>query len=253
MPDNNRNSQFSVTTSLISMFDENNYQLRLAGLESGMSIAIWVPQVSPDGKMTYPIEQRWSCILNGDTVGSLDWLIKNRVVPDWQAGKNFKYGVPCNRNMTMVIDIVGIDGEIYLRMTRNIDENRQSKDVFQFKFTNTNILSGYDPSTGNFDIDKVPAQFTMFTEVIAAYTAVAYCSAHGAKVGTKFTIQNMYNYLQAIAAKLGAVVNTGYRRNPPLDGGNNTHPNTNSYGSTPQSNGYNGQVQEVASLNELLG
>ena len=43
----NKNEQFSVTTSLISMFDENGYQLRLAGMESGMSIAIWIPQVTP--------------------------------------------------------------------------------------------------------------------------------------------------------------------------------------------------------------
>ena len=43
-----KNDQFSVSTSLIGMFDENGYQLRLAGMESGMSIAIWVPQVSPE-------------------------------------------------------------------------------------------------------------------------------------------------------------------------------------------------------------
>ena len=50
----NKNEQFSVSTSLISMFDENSNQLRLAGMESGMSIAIWVPQVSPERKMTFP-------------------------------------------------------------------------------------------------------------------------------------------------------------------------------------------------------
>ena len=50
MPDNitnNRDRQFSVTTSMISMFDENSNQLRLSGLESGLTVSIWVPQVSP--------------------------------------------------------------------------------------------------------------------------------------------------------------------------------------------------------------
>lgn len=243
----NRNNQFSVTTSLISMFDENSYQLRLSGLESGLSFAIWVPQVSPEGKMTYPQEARFNTIMNADAVGALDWIIKNKIVPDWQAGKDFKYGVPCNRSMTNMIDIIGQSGEIYLRVSKDIDENRQAKHVYQFKFTNTPIVIGYDPQTGNFDVDKVPAQFTMFTEVIAAYTAVTYCAGHGARVAEKFTISSFYNYLQAIAAKLGVVVNTGYRRNAPLEG------NNNSYGSNPQTGGYNGQMQEVASINELLG
>ena len=109
----NKNEQFSVSTSLISMFDENSNQLRLAGMESGMSIAIWVPQVSPEGKMTFPQQSRFNTILSSDTVGSLDWLIKNRIVPDWQAGKDFKYGVPANRSMTAMIDIIGISGDIY--------------------------------------------------------------------------------------------------------------------------------------------
>lgn len=243
----NKNNQFSVSTSLISMFDENSYQLRLSGLESGLSFAIWVPQVSPDGKLTYPQESRFNTIMNADAVSSLSWLIKNRIVPDWQAGKDFKYGVPCNRSMTTLIDIIGQGGEIYLRVSKDIDENRQAKNVYQFKFTNTPIVIGYDPQTGNFDIDKIPAQFTMFTEVIAAYTAVSYCAGHGTRVAEKFTISSFYNYLQAISAKLGVVVNTGYRRTPAFES------NSSSTGSTPQASGYNGQMQEVASINELLG
>lgn len=251
MADNNR--QFTVTTSLISMFDETGAQLRLAGLESGMSIAIWTPQINPDGKTTYPQEMRFNTMMSTDTVASLNWLIRNRIVPDWEAGKDFKYGIPCNRSMTAVIDIIGVGGEIYLRMSRDIDENRQAKNVHQFKFTNTNILLNYDPQSGAFDIDKVPAQFTMFTEVIAAYNAVTYSAGHGSRVANKFTISSMYNYLQAIASKLGVVVDTGYRRNPPLTGGNTVNSGNSSYGATPQTSGYNGQMQEVASITELLG
>ena len=243
----NKNEQFSVSTSLISMFDENSNQLRLAGMESGMSIAIWVPQVSPEGKMTFPQQSRFNTILSSDTVGSLDWLIKNRIVPDRQAGKDIKYGVPANRSMTAMIDIIGISGDIYLRISRDIDEDRKAKNVYQFKFVNTPVIIGYDPQTGNFDVDHIPAQFTMFTEVISAYTAISALSGHGTRVATKFTVSSFYNYLQAIAAKLGVVVNTGYKKNPPIDGGNK------SYGSNPQTGGYNGQMQEVSSISELLG
>ena len=243
----NKNDQFTVTTSLISMFDENGYQLRLAGMESGMSIAIWIPQVTPEGKMTFPQQSRFNTILSTDTVGSLDWIIKNRVIPDWQAGKDFKYGVPANRSMTAMIDIIGINGDIYLRISRDIDEDRKAKNVYQFKFVNTPVIIGYDPQTGAFDVDHVPAQFTMFTEVVSAYTAITALSGHGTRVATKYTISSFYNYLQASAARLGVEVNTGYKRNPPIDGGNKT------YGSTPQTGGYNGQMQEVSSINDLLG
>lgn len=245
----NRNNQFNVTTSLVSMFDENSYQLRLSGLESGLSIAIWVPQINPEGKMSYPQEGRISMMLNMDTVGSLDWLIKNRIVPDWEAGKDFCYGVPANRAMTNTIDILGQGGEIYIRFSREIDEDRKAKNVYQFKFTNTTIIKGYNPQTGDFEVDKIPAQFMMFTEVIAAYTAVAYSAGHGARVATKFTISSFYNYLQAIAAKVGAVVNTGYRNN---NNQNYQNSNTNSYGSNPQTGGYTGQIQEVSSIDALI-
>ena len=247
------NKQFTVSTSLISMFDETGSQLRLAGLESGMSIAIWSPQVNPDGKTTYPQEMRFTTMMSTDTVASLNWLIRNRIVPDWEAGKDFKYGVPCNRSMTAVIDIIGSGGEIYLRMSRDIDENRQAKNVHQFKFTNTNILLNYDPQSGAFDIDKVPAQFTMFTEVIAAYNAVTYSAGHGSRVANKFTISSMYNYLQAIASNLGVVADTGYRRNPPLTGGNTVNNGNSYYGANPQTSGYKGQMQEGASIYEIVG
>lgn len=243
----NKNDQFNVSTSLISMFDENSNQLRLAGMESGMSIAIWIPQISPEGKMTFPQQSRFNTILSADTVGSLDWLIKNRIVPDWQAGKDFKYGVPANRSMTAMIDIIGVNGDIYLRISRDIDEDRRAKNIYQFKFVNTPVIIGYDPQSGNFDVDHIPAQFTMFTEVISAYTAITALSGHGTRVAMKFTVSSFYNYLQAIAAKLGAVVNTGYKKNFPNDGGNK------SYGSNPQTGGYNGQMQEVSSISDLLG
>ena len=196
----NKNDQFTVTTSLISMFDENGYQLRLAGMESGMSIAIWIPQVTPEGKMTFPQQIRFNTILSTDTVGSLDWIIKNRVIPDWQAGKDFKYGVPANRSMTAMIEMIGINGDIYLRISRDIDEDRKAKNVYQFKFVNTPVIIGYDPQTGAFDVDHVPAQFTMFTEVVSAYTAITALSGHGTRVATKYTISSFYNYLLAIAA-----------------------------------------------------
>lgn len=250
MNNNNQNNQFSVSTSLISMFDENGYQLRMTGLESGLAIAIWIPQINPEGKMSYPQEGRISMMMNGDAVGSLDWIIKNRVVPDWQAGKDFCYGVPVNRAMTNMIDIIGQNGEIYIRFSRDIDENRHAKNTYQFKFTNTTVVIGYNPQTGNFDVDKIPAQFTMFTEVIGAYTAVVYSAGHGSRLANKFTIGSFYTYLQAIAARVGAAVNTGYRNN---NSANYQNPNTNNYGSNPQTGGYTGQVQEVSNIDALIG
>lgn len=244
---NGKNNQFNVTTSLISMFDDNSQQLRLAGMESGLSIAIWVPQVSPEGKMSFPQQSRYSVILSAETVSALAWTIKNKIVPDWVAGKDFKYGVPTNRSMTSVIDIIGSNGDIYLRMSRDINEERKAKYVYQFKFVNTPVVAGYDPYTGEFNIENVPAQFTMFTEVITAYSAISSVCGHGTRYSMRGTLNSYYNYLQGIAAKLGVIVNTGYQKNPPLDTNRN-----NTYGSNPQTGGYNGQMQEVASINELL-
>lgn len=240
----NQNNQFQVTTSLISMFDENSNQLRLAGLESGLSVAIWVPEITPEGKMTFPQEKRTSVILGADAVSALNWIIKNRIIPAWDSGKDFKIGVPTNRSATNIIDIIGVNGDIYLRMHKELDGDRKPKTSLIFKFVQTPTTTNYNPQTGEFDTELVPAQFVMFCDTIAAYTYVGSVAGHSGRVAQRFTINSFYQYLQAIASKLGAVVQTG--------GYNRGGAQGNSYGSTAGQSAYTGQMNEVSSMDALL-
>jgi len=238
MADNNQ--QFQVTTSLISMFDTNSYQLRLSGMDSGLSIAIWEPEIDPSGKLSFPNTKRHSIILNAEAAEALSYMIKHRVVPDYEAGKNFKYGIPTNRSCTNVIDILGLDGKIYLRMHRNVNADRVPEKTLIFEFSDTTIMTNYNPQTGEFDAETIPVQFAFFCEVVNAYTMVGQVAGHSGRVAMKFTIGSFYSYLQAIAGKLGAVVQTGYQRGAPRQNGGG------------QQTEYNGQMNEVDSISALL-
>lgn len=240
MADNN-NQQFQVTTSLISLFDTNSYQLRLSGIDSGLSIAIWEPEVDPTGKLSFPQNKRHSVILNPEAVEALSLAIKNKITPLYESGQNFKVGVPTNRGCSNVIDILGLDGKVYLRMHKNVNADRVPEKTLIFEFADTTIMTNYNPQTGEFDAETIPVQFAFFCEVINAYTMIGQVAGHSGRVAMKFTIGSFYSYLQAIAGKLGAVVQTGYQRGAPRQG--------NGGG---QQTEYNGQMNEVDSISALL-
>ena len=240
MADNN-NQQFQVTTSLISMFDTNSYQLRLSGMDSGLSIAIWEPEVDPSGKLSFPQTKRHSIILNPEAVEALSYAIRNKITPKYEAGENFKCGIPTNRSCTNIIDILGLDGKIYLRMHKNVNADRVPEKTLIFEFSDTTIMTNYNPQTGEFDADTIPVQFAFFCEVVNAYTMVGQVAGHSGRVAMKFTIGSFYSYLQAIAGKLGAVVQTGYQRGAQRQNGGGN-----------QQTEYTGQMNEVDSISALL-
>ncbi|MCM1213946.1 MAG: hypothetical protein NC548_05410 [Lachnospiraceae bacterium] len=239
MADNNQ--QFQVTTSLISMFDVNSTQLRLSGMDSGLSVAIWEPEIDPSGKLSFPANKRHSIILNAETVQALSLTIKNNILPKWEAGENFKCGIPTNRNCSNVIDFLGKDGKIYFRMHKNVNADRIPERTLLFEFSDTTIMTNYNPQTGEYDAETIPTQFAFFCEVINAYNMVGQVAGHSGRVAMKFTIGSFYSYLQAIAGKLGAVVQTGYQRGAPRQNG----------GGNQQAE-YNGQMNEVDSISALL-
>lgn len=242
MADNQRNNaRFAVSSSLVSMFDGNNNQLRLAGYDAAMQIGIWVPAISPEGKMTFPQENRHSLVLSHEVVATLDHIIKNQVLPAIENDRSFKKGVPANRAGTAIVEIIVQDGHVILQMNTNLDANKVAKETFQYEFAKDPVITGYNPTTGEFEVEMVDAQFALFCNTISMYTTVS-TYGHGSKYQMDFSMSRMYQMLQAIATKLGVAINTGYSSG-----------HSNNAGSGPASQPqYNGPINEAGDISALL-
>ena len=68
---NNNYQQNKVTTSGLTLFDENGIMLRLAYLDESFSIMIGEPKIADNGKRTYPQETRYPFILTIDRAAAL--------------------------------------------------------------------------------------------------------------------------------------------------------------------------------------
>ena len=249
MADNNQNNQFTVTTSLISLFDENGNQLRLNGLENGLSIAIWVPAVSPDGRRTYPVPQRINTILNPVSAAMFGQTLAKDFVPCFEDGKNCVRGIHTNMNRTNMVALEINNGDIFLKIYKDINQDNVAKDIYSFKFSKTPLVKDYDGVSGQFEVEYIDAQFYLFVETVRAYTMIGEMAGHSNRVANKFTISSFYQYVQAIAAKLGVVVQNQYQHTGGQGGnyqGQNNAP-------VPAPGGYTGQVNEVDDINALLG
>lgn len=235
-----KNANFAVSTNMVSMFDENSNQLRIAGYDTGLQVAIWVPSISPEGRMTFPQEGRHSVVLSQTAVAALDYIIKNQLMDRVVSGQEFKKGVPTGRNATSFVDLIHKDGAIYIRISKDADANKVAKEVYLYKFMQDPVTVGYNPQTGEFETEMIDAQFALFCNTISAYAAFSMPAGHGAHVGEHFELNRMFRYLQGIATKLGVTITTEY---------------TNGGGSTQQSGSqaaYQGQINEASDISALL-
>ena len=243
---NGNNQQFSVTSSLVSMFDENSNQLRISGMDSGLQIAIWIPETNSEGRMNYPREKRYSVILSQEAAAAFNDVANKKMLAAYENGQNFKKGVATNRTATNFIELIINDGSVYLRLCKDLDQNKMPKSTNIFKFSKTNLITDYNPQTGEFDIEPADIQLALFCNTLSAYTGIAMAAGHGSHVAMNYSIGRMYQYLQAIASKLGAAVNTSSY------GGNNNQSNTTGGSNYPQNSSYNGPVNETSDINALL-
>ncbi len=241
MPANtNQTARFAVSSSIVSMFDENSNQLRLAGYDAGMQIAIWEPEISPDGKMTFPEAKRHTVILSQEAIATLDHIIRNEVAEKIASGQSYKKGIPTNRASTNIIDIIVDNGSAYLRMSKELDADKKAKGTYLYKFAKDPVVVNYNPQSGEFDVEMVDAQFALFSSTVSMYTAAG-VYGHGAKYQMNFNMNRIHQILQAIATKLGVTINPGY------NGGNSS-----STGAASQQPQYNGPMTEASDISALL-
>jgi len=244
---NGQRQQFSISTNVVSLFDDQSVQLRIGGLDSAMSVSLWLPVQGEDGKNKYPQDHRPSVVLPPERISALWTVLRDDVIPAISEGRHISRSIFTSRKMSSMIQVENGDDGLYLYLHLDIDENRIPKNSYRFHFEEAMILTAYRPKTGEYDIDKVFASFYLFCETVHSFvingTGV---TAHASKVVNRYTLDKIFRYLEGIAQKLNVVI-----QNPTYSGNRSNNQSTGS-GFTPQGATSSPQMQEVSNLSDML-
>lgn len=259
-----RNERMSITTSMFTLWDEAGNQLRLSCLDNGMSVAIWVPYFSPDGRRQYPVEQRFSTVLQSRMMEVLSTAIRDNIIPAYASGNTAKIGVFTNTAHSNMLEVEVREGAFYVHLHRNCDPiNHIPQSSIKFKFDVYNIIKGYDPDSGSMETEPIQADFFIFAKAIEAFNTMAggMMAGHGVRMTTSHNNKRMMEYLEAIArevhAQLPAPASYGPRTgmygqnniNPGAVGMNPIQPAAPSMGSQMP---LESEVQEVNNITDLM-
>lgn len=218
MADNNY-QQNRVSTTGVTLFDENSTMLKLSYLDDTFSLSIAYPSTDANGKHSYPESARNGFLITIDRGAALyDTVICKDLQKALQEGNDFCEGIFLNRAKTSVFQIRIQDGEIYGVYCKNINEDKIAESSFVFHFQKTDLIEGYEPDTGNF-IDKggkVEGSFVVFTKYLeAGLNGMTNGIAHGDRKANQYSNRSVFEYLRAIAARLGVTVgNNNYYQKP---------------------------------------
>jgi hypothetical protein len=170
------------------------------------------------------------------------------LLDSYKKGENKTIGVFTKQDRSNMIEISYRDADFYLAIHKGIDPATLiPKFTTEFKFAKTTIITNYNRTDGKIEVEELEGYFYLFNKIVLDYTTAG-CGIYGHSVrNTNKTMNDkMFRYLNEIALKVGASVQTfaGYQSQS-----NNVYSNYNSPQATnePDSN-YN----ELNTLEGLL-
>lgn len=201
---NRQNQRSSVTTSMLSLWDANQSGLKLnvAALDSGLSLAFWVPHVGSDGKRTYPREQRFSTILTLRNTMAIETMIKDNILTAYENGKDSHCSIFTNSSRSTLLEIACSEGEFFATLYLNVDPaSGISQSSVKFKFESTAYNTAYDQTTGVFSTTQVQADFFIFLKTIEGFNKLCAgtVAGHGSRMASSFDTTRLMSYIQSIA------------------------------------------------------
>lgn len=205
---NSNNYQNRVTTSGMTLFDENGTMLRMGYLDESLSLVIGEPVLADNGKRSYPQDKRHPFIITLDRAASLlTNIIEAKVYPALEEGVNYNGGVFLNRRKDAIFEVRIQDGDIYLILYKDIQEDRTPKDTFVFKCNKTTIIENYNPDGSSADQTDVEGYFYLFCKYLqAGVYDLQNSSTHSFRKANAATTSAIFNYLKQIAVKVGATI-----------------------------------------------
>lgn len=214
--ENNNQNQNRVSTSGITLFDENSMMLRMGYLDDSLSLVLGECE-EVNGKRSFPQEKRHSFIITLDRAEAFyNEIIIKKVLKAIENGEDYNGGIFLNKRKDSIVEIRVQQGEIYLVYYKEIGEDRKPKDTYTFKFNKTDVVELYNPDGTSFEQSKVEGCFMIFCKYLeSGIYDLGNSSAHAMRKANQYTTSAIFNYLKMIAAKLGVTVensNSGFNR-----------------------------------------
>lgn len=246
----------SITTNVITFWDDNGTQLRLSYLENGVSLSFWIPQVSETGGRKYPQELRYSTILNHKVLTALVNAIAGKMMDAYVEGRErYSCAVYTNKARTTIIQVELENGEFFIKYHHNCDSiTNIPQGTIAFKFDTYPIMTNYNATDGSLDAEILQVDFMLFTKALKVYVdnAGGMCAGHGSAVANNYRNRKMIDYLQAIAnATHASLPAPSYGYNRQNTSYTNTNLNVDNIGAS--GNLPSPQISEVSDVQDLIG
>ena len=211
MADNNNTNGYQanrVSTSGLTLFDDNGVMLKLGYLDDSLSLVIGMPKVAESGKRSYPQEARHPFIITMDRAAALyNEIITKKVVEALEKGEDYNGGIFINKRKDAIFEVRVQQGDIYLAYHKDIGEDRTPKESHIFKCSKTPIVESYQVDGSSFEMGAVDGTFMLICKYFEAGIDGVHCAdTHGFRVKNYYTTNSIFNYLKSFAAKLGVTV-----------------------------------------------
>lgn len=205
---NNNFQQNKVSTSGITLFDENGIMLKLGYLDDSLSLLIGEPKIADNGKRSYPQDTRYPFIITLDRATALyEKIILEKVLPAIENGTNYNGGVFLNKRNDAIFEIRVQDGDVYLVYHKEIGEDRVPKSSHVFKCQKTPVIENYHTDGSHFEKSDTEAYFLLFCRYVdAGIYDLNNSSAHSFRKANYYTTNKIFNYLEGLASKLGVTI-----------------------------------------------
>lgn len=205
---NNTFQQNKVSTTGITLFDENGIMLKMGYLDDSLSLLIGEPKVSDNGKRSYPQDTRYPFIIRLDRATALyEEIILKKVLPAIENGTNYNGGIFLNKRNDAIFEIRVQDGDVYLVYHKEIGEDRVPKSSHVFKCQKTPVIEKYNPDGSHFEKSDTEAYFMLFCRYLdAGIYDLNNSSAHSFRKANYYTTNKIFNYLEGLASKLGVTI-----------------------------------------------
>lgn len=201
-PTTNNNYPKSVSTTMLSFWDETGLQLKVSGMDNGLMFALWVPQFDQNSNRKYPPESRYAMMVNYKNCVILEEIIRDCIMPAYENGENISKGFFTNNARTSMLEFEVRDGNFYLVMHRNCDPTtRIPQTSLTFKFDTSLMVDSYDRVTGEIKMVEVQVDFFLLYKALTGYLRLAggTVAAHGNRVVSNNRNQMFMDYIRAIA------------------------------------------------------
>lgn len=208
---NNSNQyQNRVSTSGITLFDENGIMLKLGYLDDALSLLIGEPVTADNGKRSYPQEKRHPFLITADRATALyERILMKKVIPAVENKEDYNGGIFLNKRKDAIFEFVIQNGDVYLVYHTGIGEDRKPSNSYVFKCSNTTLIQGYKPDgSTDFSQESVNGVFFLVCKYfeMGAYEVIGGVS-HSVRKGLQYINSSIFNHLKGIAAKLGVTIN----------------------------------------------